>query len=151
MLSAPSSHSIAHERTLPEEIIEPMPTPNSLRSFTSVLAVQNLDRSTAYFRDMLGFQTDWNDAADWRLLSRGHVRIMLGSCPDALSASAIGDHSYFGYMEVDAVDVLHDEFVQRGALILSPPADRPYGMREFVVATPDGHRFVVGQPVAHQM
>jgi catechol 2,3-dioxygenase-like lactoylglutathione lyase family enzyme len=127
-----------------------MPTPNSLQPFAFVLAVQNLDRSTAYFRDVLGFQADWTDASDWRLLSRGHVRIMLGSCPDAMSASAIGDHSYFGYMEVDDVDVLHDEFVQQGALILSPPADRPYGMREFVVATPDGHRFVVGQPVARK-
>ena len=125
-----------------------MSTPNSLQPFAFVLAVQDLDRSTAYFRDVLGFQADWADASDWRLLSRGRVRIMLGSCPGALSASAIGDHSYFGYMEVDDVDALHDEFVQQNALILAPPADRPYGMREFVVATPDGRRFVVGQPVA---
>ena len=125
-----------------------MPAPNSLQPFAFVLAVQNLDRSTAYFRDVLGFEADWTNASDWRLLSRGRVRIMLGSCPDALPASATDDHSYFGYLEVDDVDALHEEFVQRGALILSAPADRPYGMREFVVATPDGHRFVVGQAVA---
>jgi catechol 2,3-dioxygenase-like lactoylglutathione lyase family enzyme len=127
-----------------------MAAPNALQPFAFVLAVQDLERSTAYFRGVLGFHADWTDAPDWRLMSRGHVRIMLGSCPDAMSASAIGDHSYFGYMEVDDVDVLHDEFVQQGALILSPPADRPYGMREFVVATPDGHRFVVGQSVARK-
>ncbi|RZF29769.1 bleomycin resistance family protein [Paraburkholderia sp. UYCP14C] len=127
-----------------------MPTPNSLHPFAFVLAVQDLDRSTAYFRDVLGFHADWADASDWRLLSRGQVRVMLGSCPDAVPASSIGDHSYFGYMEVDDVDVLHDEFVRQRALIVSPPADRPYGMREFVAATPDGHRFVVGQAVVRK-
>jgi catechol 2,3-dioxygenase-like lactoylglutathione lyase family enzyme len=56
-----------------------MPVPNSLQPFAFVLAVQDLDRSTAYFRDVLGFHAEWADASDWRLLSRGHVRIMLGS------------------------------------------------------------------------
>jgi uncharacterized glyoxalase superfamily protein PhnB len=70
---------------------------------------------------------------------------MLGSCPDALSPSETGDHSYFGYVEVDDVDSLHQEFSLKGAIILAPPTDRPYGMREFTVATPDGHRFVIGR------
>ncbi|MFT4066184.1 VOC family protein [Paraburkholderia sp.] len=127
-----------------------MPIPNTLRPFAFVLAVQDLERSAAYFRDVLGFHAEWTDASDWRLMSRGQVRIMLGSCPNAAPASAIGDHSYFGYMEVDDVDALHEEFARKGALILEPPADRPYAMRECVVATPDGHRFVVGQPLAQK-
>lgn len=117
---------------------------NALRPFAFVLAVPNIESSAAYFRDVLGFDVEWADASDWRLVSRGSVRIMLGNCPNALPPSATGDHSYFGYLEVDEVDSLHEEFARKGAIILEPPTRRPYGMREFVVATPDGHRFVVG-------
>lgn len=121
---------------------------NTLRPFAFVLAVQDLDRNTAYFRDVLGFRVDWADATDWRIVARGGVRIMLGHCPDALPPTATGDHSYFGYLEVDDVNALHDEIAQKGAIVLQPPVDRPYGMRECTVATPDGHRFVVGQSIA---
>jgi hypothetical protein len=51
-------------------------------------------------------------------------------------------------MEIDDADVLHQGFVEKGALILGPPTDKPYGMREFTVATPDGYRLVVGQVLA---
>jgi uncharacterized glyoxalase superfamily protein PhnB len=75
---------------------------------------------------------------------------MIGHWPDALSPAATGDHSYFGYMHVDDADALHQEFVEKGALILDPPADKPHGMREFTVATPDGHWLVMGQTLARK-
>jgi catechol 2,3-dioxygenase-like lactoylglutathione lyase family enzyme len=117
---------------------------NALRPFAFVLAVPDMDASAQYFRDVLGFRVDWIDASDWQLVSLGSVRIMLGMCPRALPASEVGDHNFFGYLEVDDVDSLHSEWARKGALILEPPTDRPYGMRECIVSTPDGHRFVVG-------
>jgi uncharacterized glyoxalase superfamily protein PhnB len=59
--------------------------------------------------------------------------------------AATGDHSYFGYWHADDVDALHAEFVRRGAIVLQAPTDRPWGMREMAVATPDGHRMMIGQ------
>jgi uncharacterized glyoxalase superfamily protein PhnB len=73
---------------------------------------------------------------------------MMGHCPDAMAPSATGDHSYFGYIEVVDANALHDEFVSRGAIILQPPSDKPHGMREFLVGTPDGHRMMIGQDLA---
>jgi catechol 2,3-dioxygenase-like lactoylglutathione lyase family enzyme len=116
-----------------------------LRPFAFVLAVPDIEASATYFHDVLGFQVEWTDASDWRLVFRGSVRIMLGDCPNALSPSETGDHSYFGYFEIDEVDSLHKEWASKGAIVLEPPTERSYGMREFVVATPDGHRFVVGR------
>jgi len=125
-----------------------MPESNAdLRAFSFVLAVPDLERSAAYFRDALGFRLAWPEGSGWQLVSRGAVRIMLGHCPDALAPADTGDHSYFGYLHVDDADTLHDEFVGRGAIILQPPMDRPHGMREFLVATPDGHRLMIGQNV----
>ncbi|WP_429357142.1 VOC family protein [Paraburkholderia sp. 32] len=73
---------------------------------------------------------------------------MIGHCPDAMLPSATGDHSYFGYLQVANADALHEELVGRGAIILQPPTDRPHGMREFLVGTPDGHRMMIGQDLS---
>jgi predicted enzyme related to lactoylglutathione lyase len=110
-----------------------------------VLAVQDIDRSAGYFCTQLGFQLSWAEASDWRLVARGNVRIMLGQCPNERAAAEIGDHSWFAYVEVADVDALHGEFVTRGAIVRQAPADKPYGMREMLVATPDGHRIMFGQ------
>jgi predicted enzyme related to lactoylglutathione lyase len=75
---------------------------------------------------------------------------MLGKCPNANPAAEIGPHRWFAYLDTDGVDQLHAELVANGAVILQPPIDRAYGMREVVVATPDGHRIVFGQDIARR-
>ncbi len=121
---------------------------NTFRSSTFVLAVPDLDRSSAYFRDALGFRLEWPTGIGWQLAARDGVRIMIGHCPDVMPSSATGDHSYFGYFHVDNADSVHEELVRRGALILQPPADKAHGMREFTVGTPDGHRMMIGQDLS---
>jgi catechol 2,3-dioxygenase-like lactoylglutathione lyase family enzyme len=109
-----------------------------------VLAVPDLEKSAAYFRDVLGFRVRWDEATDWRLVERGGVRVMLGHCPNDMRPADLGSHNWFGYLEVDDVDALHAEISARGAAC-SAPSDRSYGMREIVVTTVDGHRIVFGQ------
>jgi catechol 2,3-dioxygenase-like lactoylglutathione lyase family enzyme len=121
-----------------------MTNAENFRPFAFVLAVPDLARSVAYFRDALGFTVGWEDVTGWRLLSRGQVNLMLGHCPDAMRPAQTGDHSYFAYLHVDDVDAVHAEFLRRGAIILSAPFDKPWGMREMAVATPDGHRMMIG-------
>ncbi len=118
---------------------------DNLRTYAFVLAVRDLAASAAYFQDALGFKLEWQDADDWRLLTRGGVRMMLGHCSNEKPASEIGDHSYIAYLEIDDVDALHAEIAARGAIIREPPADKPWRMREMLIATPDGHRIMVGQ------
>jgi catechol 2,3-dioxygenase-like lactoylglutathione lyase family enzyme len=115
-----------------------------LTPYAFVLAVPDLDRSAAYYRDVLGFTLGWTDSADWRLAERDGVRLMIGHCPGDKRAAEIGSHSWFGYVEVDDVGALRSEFTARGG-DCSQPTDQPYGMREIVVTTPDGHRIVFGQ------
>ena len=111
-----------------------------------VLAVPDIEKSAAYYRDVLGFRVQWEEAGDWRLIERDGVRVMLGHCPRDMRPSELGSHSWFGYLEVDDVDALHAEFVARGAASTSPQ-DTHYGMREIVVTTVDGHRIAFGQEV----
>ena len=71
----------------------------------------------------------------------------LGECPDALRPSELGDHSYFGYLRVDDADVYYQDLKSKGIKISSPVSDKPWGMREFGIMSPEGHRITIGQAI----
>jgi len=110
-----------------------------------VLAVCDLALSTRYYVDVLGFQKDPIDAPGWSFLTRDRFRVMLGECVDERPAGELGNHSYFAYWNVEGVDELFQEFLAKGALLSSHPTDKPWGMREFALRTPDGHRITCGE------
>jgi uncharacterized glyoxalase superfamily protein PhnB len=110
-----------------------------------VLAVRDLAVSTRYYIEVLGFQKDPIHAPGWSFLTRDHFRVMLGECPDERPAGELGNHSYFAYWNVEGVDDLYQEFLKKGAMVTSAPMDKPWGLREFGLSTPDGHRIVCGQ------
>jgi predicted enzyme related to lactoylglutathione lyase len=109
--------------------------------------VTDLQRSSRYFIDVLGFSEDPIVSPGWSFLSKDQFHLMLGECPDEVPASATGNHSWFIHLLIDDVDAYYAEVKSRGAVILSSPADRAYGLREFILGTPEGHRLVVGQPL----
>lgn len=107
-----------------------------------VLAVPDVHRSAQHYIDALGFSALEIDAPGWRFVQRGAVRIDMGECPQALAVSELGDHSYFARIFVDDLDAYHTEISARGAAVLSGPTDKPWGLREMVVQTIDGHRIM---------
>ena len=109
-----------------------------------VLAVKDLKVEAEYYIDKLGFDRDFT-APGWEFLSFGDFKVMLGECSDEMTAEETGNHSWFAHALVENVDDVYQEFVNRGAKILSFIADKPWGIREFSVVTPDGHRIVFGQ------
>jgi uncharacterized glyoxalase superfamily protein PhnB len=114
-----------------------------------VLAVRNLKQSTQFYIDVLGFRRDFGDGSDgWSFLSRDNFKLMLGECPDEKPASELGNHSYVAYLRVEGVDQLHEEISRRGAQVTSEPKNKPWGLREFGIRTPDGHRITFGEPIA---
>ncbi|HYV60173.1 MAG TPA: VOC family protein [Acidimicrobiia bacterium] len=109
-----------------------------------VLAVHDLETSAAWYEAVLGCTRDDVDPGNWVFCRSGKVRFMLGRCPDALPASAIGDHSYVAYLDVDDVDRAYARAVEASAEVLKPPTDEPWGRREICLRSPDGHRFMLG-------
>jgi uncharacterized glyoxalase superfamily protein PhnB len=115
-----------------------------------VLAVRDLEVSTRYYKDVLGFSQDPIDAEGWSFLTRDNFRVMLGECSNVRPASELGDHSYFAYWNIDDVDQFYRDVAARGALVISEPTDKPWGLREFSHRTPAGHRITCGQVIEHR-
>ena len=111
-----------------------------------VLAVKNLAESADFYKNKLGFKTLWAQDG-WHLLIRDSVKIMIGECPDEQSASEIGDHSYFAYLEIENIDDLYNECKVNKVKILSDIENKPWGQREFSICTTDGHRITLGEEI----
>lgn len=115
-----------------------------------VLAVPDARRTAEFFVGRLGFEPVPVTDPGWRFVARDGFMVMLGSCPDAIHPGRLGDHSYFAYFVVDSADEYFAEVQAKGAKVLSEPQDKPWGMREFPIQTPDGHRIMVGQRIGKQ-
>ncbi len=109
-----------------------------------VLAVKDLKIETNYYLEKLGFTRDFT-APGWEFLSFGEFKVMLGECSDEMTAEATGNHSWFAHCLVENVDEVYQELVERGAKVLAMIGSRPWGIRDFTIVTPDGHRIVFGQ------
>jgi uncharacterized glyoxalase superfamily protein PhnB len=60
-----------------------------------------------------------------------------------------GETASFSVMvRVDQVDQHYEHAKRSGAHIISPPADHPYGERQYMVEDPGGHRWTFSQTIA---
>jgi predicted enzyme related to lactoylglutathione lyase len=119
-----------------------------IRHHMFVLAVTDLQRSAAFYRDVLGFEIREMGDPGWRMYVRDGCAIMAGECRDAMPVAETGYHSYFAYLQVDDVDAWYERVVAAGAEIVKPIANEPWQMREFGLRTIDGHRIMIGQDLA---
>ncbi len=110
--------------------------------FLPHLPVSNMARSIAYFCEVLGFRLAWQ-TTDKRLsaIASGPIEVLLLTPWDGVGSPP----TQSAYVYVEDPDTLYAEYEQAGATIIDAVASRPNGMRDFVVADPDGHLFVLGR------
>jgi lactoylglutathione lyase len=126
------------------------------------LVVTDIDRSTAFYRDVLGFTivTTVPDQAPvvfvW--LKRDDVSVFLnapagaeGDLPDLAERAIGGTATLFVTVDAenaaDGVDRLM-ETIGPKARVVMPLKDQFYGMREFAVEDPDGYVIIFAQRTA---
>lgn len=120
--------------------------PKVLRS-RFVIAVNDLQKSAAFYRDILGFEIHTIPDPGWLFYKSGECTIWAGQCPCALSPAQLGDHSYFAYLEIDDINLFCESVRAKGAVISKTLRDEPWGMREFGVVTADGHRIMFASSI----
>jgi uncharacterized glyoxalase superfamily protein PhnB len=108
-----------------------------------VLAVHNVRESAKFYVEALGFQIV-AEPPGWIFVRKDNCMIMLGECPDDMHPSELGCHNYFAYLRVEDADAYYAELKAKGVAPVRSIEDKPWGMREFGVTTPDGHRIMIG-------
>ncbi|HSC87595.1 MAG TPA: VOC family protein [Polyangiaceae bacterium] len=117
-----------------------------MRKTQHVLAVNDLDAAEAYFIDKLGFTLKAR-IGGWSFLNLDEFHLMVGHCEGEMLARDTRNHSYFAYVNCRDIDALYAQYLASGAEFTQPIADKPWGLREFGVVTPEGHRIMFGQPI----
>jgi len=103
--------------------------------------VDRLDDALAFYEQRLGFERDFVYEDFYASVSRDGAVIHLKCAPklQAERARRRSEEHLDAYLAVSGVRELHDEFVRRGAPIVKPLEQRPWGQRDFYVEDPDGY------------
>ncbi len=121
-----------------------------------ILAVAKVDRSLAFYRDVLGFSVDAvYDDPPYATLSRAGMRLSLAEQghaaedrPGVLMTAPEDPARAVVVLVLEVEDCLavHDELGRKGANFLAPPYSPPWGGHRFFVRDPDGFLVEVEQP-----
>jgi len=106
-----------------------------------VIHVSDFERALNYYTTILGFTEDFKLEAYAGLLLDD---ILIYICGPANQGIYKAPGQTLFCINCDEVDTYFDAISKKGALILGPPADRYYGIRDFAVNDPDGNTLVFG-------
>jgi len=115
---------------------------------TASFTVNDYPTSVAWYRDVFGFHVE----EEWKmegkvvgaLLRAGTVAMMIGQDDFAKGRDRKKGEGMRIYCTTrQDIDRLASEIKSRGGVLLSEPADTPWGSREFSVADPDGFKITV--------
>lgn len=101
----------------------------------------DVDRAVAYYVNTLGFSSDWgDDHGGIAGISRGNCRLFITNPSFRESFGNTGPILFWLNLDSKAeVDELFAQWKAKEAKIVSEPEDKPWNLREFVVADPDGN------------
>jgi hypothetical protein len=107
------------------------------------LEVVDLEPTVEHLLNVFDFEVDvLEEEMGLALLRRGSVGLAIVRTPNP----AVNETTA-GYVTVTEVESLHDTSVERGATVVHPLTDHPWGLRDFVVEIPGGHRLAFGERI----
>ena len=112
-------------------------------SLMASLTVSDLQKSLAWYRDVVGFTVDREHERDGTLqavsLKAGDVRVVLGRDDGAKGANRKrGEAISLMITTKQNIDALAATIKARGGILDSEPKDMPWGARVFRLKDPDG-------------
>lgn len=114
-----------------------------------IFATADVQASLDYYQNVLGFAFSWSygEPVDAAAVSFGPASVMFLLQPE-LAAQVAGHQHWF---RVEDADAMHSFHLERGAKILSPPENMPWGAREYTVEDPTGYRLRFAGPPAGEV
>lgn len=119
--------------------------PNDFPQAVPEIPVSNVDAAARHYVDVFGFSLDWgDDAGGIGGISQGDCRLFLTN--PAFRAAHGPNSPAIIWLNLDskpAVDALFERWTARGATVVEAVEDKPWKLREFRVADPDGNQLRV--------
>ena len=118
-----------------------------------ILFVEDLQRSKAFYHDVLGLGVQFDDAEScgfkieglhFIVLQVDRAREQLQGEPAATPKQGA---TAFLTTFTDDVDAVHADLRERGIDFFQKPTDQPWGMRTAYFKDPDGHVWELAQPI----
>ena len=121
----------------------------------TVVFVRDLDRCTAFYRDILKLPYKGSDAnsSNFLLQERYLILLSLSGAADLL-ASDPNEFKIDGAPRVllaagvEDVDAVYETLKAEGVTFLRPPTDQPWGLRTAHFADPEGNLWEINQSIA---
>jgi uncharacterized glyoxalase superfamily protein PhnB len=114
-------------------------------SWVPILRVKDAQVSAKFYREAMGFRVDW----EHRFADGFPLYMQISRSPLVLHLS---EHQGGGttaaefFVRVPDVDAVYRAIVDQGIETATEPSNQEYGMRDFCVVDPDGHRVTLGTP-----
>jgi uncharacterized glyoxalase superfamily protein PhnB len=139
-MSDTSSDTERPERTQPETF--------RARALTASFTVNDLAKSLAWYRDVVGFTVDQEHERAGKVvavsLKAGEVRILLGQDDGAKGMNRDkGAGMSIMLSTAQSVDGIAARIKERGGVLATEPTDMPWGARVFRIADPDGFKIAI--------
>jgi uncharacterized glyoxalase superfamily protein PhnB len=105
------------------------------------IPANNVDDTAAYYVDKLGFTFDWgDDEGGIAGISKGNCRLFVTNRPFREAYGNVGPILFWLNLDSKAeVDELFAQWKGAQAKIVAEPEDKPWMLREFIAADPDGN------------
>jgi catechol 2,3-dioxygenase-like lactoylglutathione lyase family enzyme len=128
----------------------PVVNGSRIRAITPQFLVDDLERAVAYYRDKLGFVTDFVYDSFYAGISRDGAPIHLKCAPKALSdrTHRRQNEHLDAYIDVSRLEDLFEEFQSRGAVIVKSLEQRPWACKDFYVEDVDGYLLCFSEQTA---
>jgi uncharacterized glyoxalase superfamily protein PhnB len=120
-----------------------------------ILGVRSVRQAAEYYRDVLGFCLDPVDGVFqpspddpdgvYGIVKRGEVWIHFQIRRDSIPIRDRHPFERDVYLYVNNISAMYADLIARGASVVHPLADTPYGIREFTVEDLNGFRLTYGQ------
>lgn len=122
----------------------------NLRDISLGLTVNDLEKSLAWYRDVLGFTAKERWEQDGKLLgvemAAGNALFMLGQDDWQKGRDRVKGQGVRIYCTTDEdIDQLAAGIQARGGTLTQEPKDQPWGMRDIALEDPDGYRITIGR------
>jgi uncharacterized glyoxalase superfamily protein PhnB len=118
------------------------------RTLSAALTVKDLQKSLAWYQDVLGFAVDRKHEREGKLmavsLKAGDVRVLIGQDDGARGWDRVKGEGFSLQITTDQnIDEIANRIKKLGGILESEPADMLWGPRMFRLRDPDGFKLTI--------